>query len=57
MIIGLPNVKKERYIKYIRTVLLLIPSFLPNQEQTPNALCSNQRRMALIIKQRYALLS
>jgi hypothetical protein len=28
--IGLPNVKKERYIKYILTVVVFIPSFFPS---------------------------
>lgn len=48
MITGLPKVKKERYIKYIRTLVVLIPNFLPHHSHTPKALCSNQLTIFLI---------
>lgn len=48
MITGLPNVKNDRYIKYILTLVVLIPSFLPHHSQTPKALCSNQLTIFLI---------
>lgn len=40
-------------MKYIRTVVLLMPSFLPHQAQTPKAWASNQRTIRLIMLRIY----
>ena len=49
IIIGEPKVKNERYIKYIRILVVFIPSFCPHHSHTPKAWCSNQLITFLII--------